>query len=151
MKTNLIPLLRRGGSVVLGRHLLGGIWMRKKIIAYDQHLKPLARQLRNQSTLAEILLWQQLKTKKMLGYDFDRQKPIDWFIVDFFCTELRLAIEIDGESHRQNVIGDRERQARLESLGIRFLRFEDRMVKQDMRNILASIQSWILQNGKTKY
>jgi very-short-patch-repair endonuclease len=125
--------------------------LREKIIPYNQHLKPLARQLRNQSSLAEILLWQQLETKKMLGYDFDRQKPIGRFIVDFFCTELMLTIEIDGESHRQNAMGDRERQARLESLGVRFLRFEDRIVKQDMRNVLASIQSWILQNGKTKY
>jgi len=125
--------------------------LREKIIPYNQHLKPLARQLRNQSSLAEILLWQQLETKKMLGYDFDRQKPIGRFIVDFFCTELMLTIEIDGESHRQNAMGDRERQARLESLGVRFLPFEDRMVKQDMRNVLASIQSWILQNGKTKY
>jgi very-short-patch-repair endonuclease len=121
--------------------------LRKKIIPYNQHLKPLARQLRNQSTLAEILLWQQLKTKRMLGYDFDRQKPIDRFIVDFFCTELMLAIEIDGESHRQNPVRDQERQARLERLGVRFLRFDDRMVK-GVRNVLASIESWILQNGK---
>jgi very-short-patch-repair endonuclease len=125
--------------------------VREKIIPYDQHLKSLARELRNQSTLAEILLWQQLKTKKMLGYDFDRQKPIDRFIVDFFCSDLMLAIEIDGESHRQNAIGDRERQARLDKLGVHFLRFEDRMVKQDMRNVLASIESWILQNGKTEH
>jgi very-short-patch-repair endonuclease len=125
--------------------------LREKIIPYNQHLKPLARQLRNQSSLAEILLWQQLETKKMLGYDFDRQKPIGRFIVDFFCTELMLTIEIDGESHRQNAMGDRERQARPESLGVRFLRFEDRIVKQDMRKVRASIQSWILQNGKTKY
>jgi len=87
----------------------------------------------------------------MLGYDFDRQKPIDRFIVDFFCSDLMLAIEIDGESHWQTPARDQERQARLEMLGIHFLRFEDRMVKQDMRNVLASIQSWILQNGKTKY
>ena len=125
--------------------------VRKKIIPYDPHLSLLARQLRNQSTLAEILLWQRLKAKKMLGYDFDRQKPIDQFIVDFFCSGLMLAIEIDGESHRQNAVGGRERQVRLEKLGVHFLRFEDRMVKQDMRNVLRSIESWILQNGKTKH
>ena len=124
---------------------------RKNIIPYDAHLKPLARRLRNRSTLAEVLLWNQLKRKRMLGYDFDRQKPIDRFIVDFFCSDLMLAIEIDGESHWQTPARDQERQARLEMLGIHFLRFEDRMVKQDMRNVLASIQSWILQNGKTKY
>jgi len=124
---------------------------RKKIIHYDAHLKPLARQLRNRSTLAEVLLWNQLKGKRMLSYDFDRQKPIDHFIVDFFCSELMLGIEIDGESHRQNPARDQERQARLESLDIRFLRFEDRLVKQDMRNVLRSIESWIIQNGKKKH
>ena len=121
---------------------------REKIIPYDQHLKPLARQLRNQSTLAEILLWQQLKAKKMLGYDFDRQKPIDRFIVDFFCSGLMLGIEIDGESHRQNPVRDQERQVKLERLGVRFLRFEDRMVKQDMRNVLRSIENWIFKMAK---
>ena len=82
----------------------------------------------------------------MLGYDFDRQKPIDHYILDFFCAKLMLAIEIDGESHWQIGEEDRERQSRLEQLGIRFLRFPDIMVKRDMRNVLSSIQSWIEEN-----
>ena len=82
----------------------------------------------------------------MLGYDFDRQKPIDHYILDFFCSELKLAIEIDGESHWQIGEKDRERQLRLEELGIRFLRFPDMMVKRDMRNVLGSIQAWIEEN-----
>jgi len=79
----------------------------------------------------------------MLGYDFDRQKPVDQFIVDCFCSKLKLAIEIDGESHWQNGEEDRSRQSRLEGLGIRFLRFPDTMVKRDMNNVLGSIQAWI--------
>jgi len=79
----------------------------------------------------------------MLGYDFDRQKPVDQFIVDFFCAKLKLAIEIDGESHWQIGEEDRNRQSRLEGLGIRFLRFPDIMVKRDMNNVLSSIQAWI--------
>lgn len=59
----------------------------------------LARKLRKEMTFSEILLWNELKQKKMLGYDFDRQKPLDNFIVDFFCKELGLVIEIDGDSH----------------------------------------------------
>jgi len=121
-----------------------------KIIPYEPHLKELARKLRNHSTLSEVLLWNQLKNKKMLGYDFHRQKPIDEFIVDFFCPELMLAIEIDGESHWQKCDADKNRQGRLEALGIRFLRFHDSMVKQDMANVLRSIEGWIRQNsGKT--
>ena len=115
--------------------------MRKRIIPYEPHLKDLARELRQRSTLAEILLWRQLKGKRMLGCDFDRQKPIDQYILDFFCSELTLAIEIDGESHWQIGEEDRKRQSHLEELGIRFLRFPDIIVKRDMNNVLSSIQA----------
>jgi very-short-patch-repair endonuclease len=73
--------------------------MRNKILPYNPKLKPFARQLRNNMTLSEILLWEYLKNKKMKGFDFDRQRPIDEFIVDFYCKELMLAIEIDGSTH----------------------------------------------------
>ena len=122
--------------------------MRKRIIPYEPHLKDLARELRRRSTLAEILLWRQLKGKRMLGYDFDRQKPIDHYILDFFCAKLKLAIEIDGESHWQIGEEDRKRQSRLEELGIRLLRFPDIMVKRDMKNVLNSIQAWIEENAE---
>ncbi|MDP2993407.1 MAG: DUF559 domain-containing protein, partial [Deltaproteobacteria bacterium] len=68
-------------------------------VYYNPKLKELARRLRNSSTLSEVLLWNHLKGKQMKGYDFHRQKPIDNYIVDFFCTKLRLIIEIDGDSH----------------------------------------------------
>ena len=62
-------------------------------------LTQLARQLRNDSTLSEVPLWNELKHKQMNGYDFHRLKPFDNYIVDFFCPALRLAIEIDGKDH----------------------------------------------------
>ncbi len=124
---------------------------RKNVIPYKPHLKELARTLRNHSTLSEVLLWNQLKNRKMLGYDFHRQKPIDEFIVDFFCPELMLAIEIDGDSHWQKYDADKNRQGRFVALGIRFLRFHDSMVKQDMPNVLRSIEGWIRQNSKKTY
>ncbi|MEX0360394.1 MAG: endonuclease domain-containing protein, partial [Allomuricauda sp.] len=65
---------------------------RRKIIPYNPKLKELARQLRNNSTKAEIILWQKLKRKQLHGYDFHRQKPIDNYILDFFCHELMLGI-----------------------------------------------------------
>ena len=69
------------------------------MIEKKNFLKEKARELRNNSTTSEIKLWMYLKNKQMLGYDFHRQKPLDEYIVDFFCNELMLAIEIDGLSH----------------------------------------------------
>ena len=117
--------------------------MKYKIIPYQPHLKQLARQLRNNSTLAEVLLWHELKSRKIYGYDFDRQKPLDAYIVDFYCKELQLAIEIDGDSHDYSYPEDISRQHRLEALGVHFLRFTDAEVKQDMANVLRTIEIWI--------
>ncbi|WP_271784819.1 endonuclease domain-containing protein [Aquimarina algiphila] len=69
-------------------------------IKYNPKLKELARQLRNNATKSEIRLWQKLKRGQMYSYDFHRQKPIDNYIVDFFCNKLQLAIELDGYSHQ---------------------------------------------------
>jgi very-short-patch-repair endonuclease len=124
--------------------------MRRKFIRYNPKLKTTARMLRKQSTLAEILLWNELKGKKLLGCDFHRQKPIGNYIVDFFCPRLRLAIEIDGASHSGRTQRDMRRQKELESLGIRFLRFQDIEVKQDLGGVITTIRNWVLQEGKAK-
>src|SRR5262245_61197756 len=116
---------------------------RRKIISSHPGLKELARRLRRQSTLSEVLLWNQIKNKQLLGYDFHRQKPIDRFIVDFFCPDLMLGIEIDGASHLRKGNADVERHRRLESLGVHLIRFEDKMVKREMSNVLSSLLGWI--------
>jgi len=120
---------------------------RKNILPYNPILKDLARELRNKSTLSEVLLWKHLKGGQIVGHDFDRQKPIDDFIVDFFCNELMLAIEIDGETHNYKISRDRERQKRIEGLGVRFLRFTDEEVKQNIEGEVAVIERWIRENG----
>ena len=114
---------------------------RKIIIPYNPKLKEIARRLRKGSTLSEILLWRYLKGKKMLGYDFDRQKPIDKYIVDFFCNEVLLAIEIDGSAHYCKSREDKLRQTKLESLGIRFLRFADLDIKKNINGVLVGIEN----------
>jgi very-short-patch-repair endonuclease len=121
---------------------------RRPIIPYAPYLKELARKLRNNMTLGEVILWKHLKGKQMQGYDFDRQRPIDRFIVDFYCKDLRLAIEIDGSSHDSPEAQqrDRERQARLESLGVRFLRFREAEVRQQTPAVLSAIEAWILEH-----
>src|ERR1700741_782252 len=117
----------------------------RKIYPYNPALKELARQLRNNSTLSEIILWEYLKGKKMKSYDFHRQKPILNYIIDFFCHELELAIEIDGNSHDIDgaYIKDTKRQSMIENLGISFLRFDDIEVKKDINNVLRTIEAWI--------
>ena len=72
----------------------------------------------------------------MLGYDFNRQRPIDNFIVDFYCKELQLAIEIDGDTHIYRYDYDEKMQKELEKLGVSFLRFEDIEVKRNISNVL---------------
>jgi len=97
-------------------------------------------------TFAEVLLWNELKQKKICGYDFDRQRPIYNYIVDFYCKDLMLAIEVDGISHNSEeaIIADNIRQKEIEEFGVRFLRFDDREVRSDMPNVLRSIEGWIL-------
>jgi very-short-patch-repair endonuclease len=122
---------------------------KRKIIPYNPELKDLAKELRRNMTLSEVLLWNELKQKQMSGYDFDRQRPISNFIVDFYCKELSLAIEIDGDTHIYKYDYDDERQRTLEKLGVHFLRFEDIEVKRNMNNVLRVIEDWIRKNKPT--
>lgn len=117
--------------------------MRRRIIPYDPKLKEIARNLRNHSTLSEVLLWSVFKRKQMRGYDFHRQKPIDKYIVDFYCPDLFLAIEIDGVSHIGKEGYDEHRQKRLESLRVHFLRFLDSDVKTNLDGVVLVIGGWI--------
>ena len=99
------------------------------------------------STLVQTFL-DELKQKKMLGMDFDRQRPMLNYIVDFYCKDLMLAIEVDGDSHDFKFEQDKLRQSELEKEGVTFLRFEDIEVKHNMNNVLRTIESWITLSGK---
>lgn len=83
----------------------------------------------------------------MEKYDFHRQKPIGNYIVDFFCKELMLAIEIDGVSHDEKYYRDIERQKEIEKYGIKFLRFQDIDVKINLEGVLAAIRGWIKKHA----
>jgi very-short-patch-repair endonuclease len=113
------------------------------MLHYNPRLKHLARALRKQSTLSEVLLWRHLKGRQRRGVDFHRQKPIDEFIIDFFASQPMLAVEIDGDTHRFKGTEDLERQRKLETLGIRFLRFGDRLVKTNINCVVRTIDDWI--------
>jgi very-short-patch-repair endonuclease len=103
--------------------------------------KPRRRYLRSHMTKAEVILWSSLKGRGVLGEKFRRQQGVEVFVLDFYCPSLRLAIELDGESHDSPEAQkyDRERQERLERGGIRFLRFRNEEVLGDPDKVVARI------------
>jgi len=117
--------------------------MRRQIIPYSPELKQRARELRRKMTLAEILLWKQLKGKQLCGYDFDRQRPLGRRIVDFYCKELKLAVDLDGSVHDFTRSKDEARQREIEALGVTLLRFWNYDVKNDIRSVVKKIEVWI--------
>ncbi len=115
-------------------------------LPYNSKLKDRARELRKAGNLSEVLLWNELKQKKILGYDFTRQQIIGNYIVDFHCPKLNLVIEIDGESHNYKGEYDVERDKFLQSLGLIVLHFNDLDIKRSLGNVLESIKSSIERN-----
>jgi very-short-patch-repair endonuclease len=117
----------------------------KKIIPYDPKLKELAKQLRNNSTLGEVLLWKKLRSKQFGGFDFHRQKPLLHYIVDFYCPSLALVIEIDGGSHKRSDVSkkDFEKQAALENKGLIVVRFTEKEVRFQMNDVLRKLQDYV--------
>ena len=99
------------------------------------------KELRHQMSKAEVVLWTQLKGKKMQGHKFRRQYGVGPYVLDFYCPKLRLAIEIDGDSHFQAGAEeyDRDRQALIEKLGIRFLRFTNLGVYESLNGVLEKV------------
>jgi very-short-patch-repair endonuclease len=117
----------------------------RKIISYNPKLTQLARQLRKNSTSSEIRLWNALRNKQMLGFDFHRQKPIGNYIIDLFCNELMLAIELDGLTHSFPEVYERDlvKEASLKEIGITLLRFNDSKVMNDLPNVIRTIETTI--------
>ncbi len=105
-------------------------------------MREYAKYLRNNSTLSEILLWQKIKNRALV-VQFHRQVPMLDYIVDFYCHEIGLAIEIDGSSHEYKYFYDARRQGRLEKEGVQFIRFSDSEIKQEMFSVLLSLEAKI--------
>ena len=98
-----------------------------------------ARRLRREATLAERLLWSQLRGKQIQGHRFRRQHPIGPYIVDFACTRFRLAVEVDGAQHDERRKLDDRRTRELSRMGWRVLRFWNDEVLVDMDAVLGRV------------
>lgn len=110
---------------------------------YNKELKSFARNLRNDSTLGEILLWNDVLKQKQLGYQFVRQFPIGNYILDFACRKLKMAIEIDGYSHNFTLDRDQEKDKFLNDIGYTVLRFEEMEVRKDINNVIKTLEGTI--------
>ena len=94
-------------------------------------------------TDAEQLLWSRLRRKQILGLQFYRQKPLLNYIVDFYCHEIGLAIELDGTIHDNTFLEDAKRQGELEQQGVVFLRFSNDEVLQYSHHVLNELSAKI--------
>ena len=111
-------------------------------IKYDKKLTALARENRKNPTTAETLIWQKLlRSKQFENHKFHRQKPIGPYIVDFYCSELCLVIEIDGDIHAEQVEYDDQRTAFLESRGLRVIRYANRDILSNLAGIYEDLQT----------
>ena len=111
---------------------------------YNKNLKQASRDLRNNMTDAEQLLWHRLRRKQILGLQFYRQKPILNFIVDFYCPAANLVIECDGGQHytAEGLEADRARDQALAQLGLNVLRFDNRQILTETDAVVDQIY-WI--------
>jgi very-short-patch-repair endonuclease len=121
---------------------------------YKKNHRPFAHELRQNMTKAEVCLWKYaLKTGKMKGYSFKRQRPVLNFIVDFICLELKLIIEVDGYSHFLDEVieKDRIKDITLKEAGYIMVRFTDTQVLKDITNVVLEIESIIdkMHNGNS--
>ncbi len=116
-------------------------------LPFNSKLKERARELRKAQNLAEVLLWLQLKNKQLCGLDFDRQKIIGNYIVDFYCASLGLVIEVDGSSHDNKYEYDQERNAYLRSLGLFIIHVIDVEITENMDSVLKALREAITEVG----
>ena len=110
----------------------------------NPQLKQRARELRKQGILSEVLFWNQVKQKKIFDLDFDRQKIIGNYIVDFYIKKLGIVIEIDGVSHNEKQEEDLARDNYLRSYGLTVIRFTDLEVKFDMDSVILDLKNRII-------
>ncbi len=111
----------------------------KKRVYYRTELKDRRRDLRRRSTPAEKLLWEQLRNNK-LGFKFRRQYSVQGYVVDFFCSEKRLAVELLGGIHKKTKRYDDYRKKYLEAFWIKILEFRNEEVEANMRKVLSEIK-----------
>jgi len=114
------------------------------IIPYNPRLKKRAAELRKAGILSEVLLWLKVKNKQINGLDFDRQRIIGNYIVDFCCIDTGVVIEIDGSSHDGKENYDFHRDEYIKNMGLEIIRIEDWKIKNKMNDVIDFLSTYPL-------
>lgn len=116
-----------------------------KFLYQNPIFKDRRKELRNNQTESEVLLWEKLKGSQIENYKFIRQYSAGPYILDFYCPKLRLAVELDGSTHSDNEskLYDKDRDQYLKSVNIQTIRFWNSEVKSNIENVLQKIKSAI--------
>jgi very-short-patch-repair endonuclease len=128
--------------------IINGVAIKRNFIEslpYNPSLKQLAKEKRNAGIYSEVLFWQQVKKKQFHNLDFDRQRIIGNYIVDFYVKTLGLVVEIDGISHEGKIEYDRNRQNFLEACGLKIFRAMDGEVKLKILDVMERLESFIIE------
>jgi very-short-patch-repair endonuclease len=110
-------------------------------LPYNPALKERAKALRRAGNLSEVLLWNQLKRKQFFGLDFDRQKIIGNYIVDFYCAQQQVVLEVDGSSHDNKIDYDAQRDAFLIGLDLTVIHLRDSDVKKNLSGVIDFLRN----------
>ena len=122
-------------------------YLRDHAVKLPEDIKTWAKDLRSQMTDAETLLWKLLRNRRMAGMKFKRQHPIGRYIVDFYCDEKKLAIELDGSQHLEAVTYDAHRDAWLNAQGIQVLRFWNNQMLSETEAVMEVIYNALLADA----
>ena len=114
-------------------------------LPYNIKLKSRARALRKAGVLSEVIFWLQVHKEIFWKIDFDRQRIIGNYIVDFYVKTLGLVIEIDGSSHNSKEAYDKKREDYLVSLGLEVYKISDLRVKHDLNNVMLELENYIIE------
>jgi very-short-patch-repair endonuclease len=119
-------------------------------LPYNIKLKTRARALRKAGVLSEIIFWLQVHKGKFWNIDFDRQRIIGNYIVDFYVKTLGLVVEIDGSNHNTKEEYDQQREDYLFSLQLRVYRIPDLRIKHDLYNVMLELEHYIIKEFGNK-
>ncbi|NQT65906.1 MAG: endonuclease domain-containing protein [FCB group bacterium] len=117
---------------------------KKDFLPFRKDLKEKARDNRNKMNRPEAKLWYEiLSNRKLLRYRFLRQKPVEDYIVDFFCSELKLGIEVDGESHDEQKEYDKRRTLNLNKIGIKLIRYSNADIMCNLEGVYLDLEKQV--------
>jgi len=119
-------------------------------LPFNPKLKDRARELRKAGVISEVLFWNAVKNKKFLGFDFDRQRIIGHYIVDFYIKRLGIVIEIDGSSHDEKEEYDEERDCYLRGLELDVIHFTDSEIKENLEGVMSYLEKYIIEKYSDK-